>query len=204
MATTPRTPATGPNQLTRRGKVVYETNPSVVERFPVRLSPTKLKGSAKAYMVAPGTGEVLAEGSFGFVEEKEVDSEQFVKVYLDGIRQYGQLSKAGALIFELVYREISGAAAKDRDTVALNYYIASRWKEDLAQRTFERGLSELLNKGFLFRSVASDTYFVNVRFMFNGDRIALIKTYQRKQSRKVSENQGELPLLVDLSEASET
>lgn len=46
-------------------------------------------------MVSPETGEVLAEGAFGFIEEKDVDHEQFVKVYLEGIRQYGQLSRLG-------------------------------------------------------------------------------------------------------------
>lgn len=179
-----------PAQLTRRGKPVYESNPSVVGRFPIRMVPHKPNKTTQAYMVAPGTGEVLAEGAFGFVEEKEIDNEQFVKVYLDGIRQYGQLSKAGALLFEFVYREISGMAGKDRDTVTLNYMLANRWKPDLSRRTYERGMNELLDKGFLFRSVASDVYFVNVRFMFNGDRMHVIRTYRRKGSSL----QQELPL----------
>jgi len=179
-----------PTQLTRRGKPVYESNPSVVGRFPVRMSPQKLQRGSSAYMIAPDTGEVISAGTFGFVEEKEIDSEQFVKVYLDGIRQYGQLSKSGALLFELVYREISGMAGKDRDTVTLNYMLANRWKPDLTRRTYERGLNELLDKNFLFRSMAADVYFVNVRFMFNGDRMVIVKAYRRKGSSM----QQELPL----------
>jgi hypothetical protein len=103
-----------------------------------------------AYMVAPGTGEVVAQGAFGFVQEKIVDSEEFVKIYLAGIRRYGELSKAGALLFEFVYREISGRAGKDRDTVLLNYVLAVEWNNTLSRRTYERGMSELTRKGLSF------------------------------------------------------
>ena len=90
-------------------------------------------------MVAPGTGEVLARGDLGFMEEKEVDSEEFVKVYLDGVRKYGELRKAGALLFEFVYRELSGKNAKDKDTIILSYLLAKRRKPDLAERTYFLG-----------------------------------------------------------------
>jgi hypothetical protein len=143
-------------------------------------------------MVAPGSGEVISRGAFGFVEEKEVDSEQFVKIYLAGVRQYGELSKAGALLFEFVYKEISGRDSKDKDTVTLNFLLAQRWKDDLSRRTYERGMNELLEKGFLYRSLAADMYFVNVRFMFNGDRMVLVQSYRRQGSK--SSAQAELPL----------
>lgn len=168
------------NSLTRRGKVIYKTNPSVTGGFPIAMKTKTPKNMAAAYMVAPGTGEVIAKGAFGFIEEYEVDEAQFVKIYLDGVRQYGQLSKAGALLFELVYREMSGRAGKDKDTVMLNHFLALDWKPDISKRTFERGMSELLDKGFLFRSVAADVYFVNIRFMFNGNRQTVIKSYRIK------------------------
>lgn len=167
-------------QPTRRGFPLYEVNPSLSGPLPVRIKSAKPSRGGDAYMIAPGTGEVIAKGAFAFVEEKEVDSEQFVKMYLAGIRRYGELSKAGALLFEFVYREISGRDGKDKDTVVVNYLLALKWKPDLAERTYYRGMSELLEKGFLFRSMAADIYFVNVRFMFNGDRMALVQSYRRK------------------------
>ena len=110
--------------LTRYGKTIYETNPSITGSFPVKMKTKPSKNLSSAYMVAPGTGEILAKGAFGFVEEYEVDEAQFVKIYLDGVRQYGQLSTAGALLFEFVYREMSGHSGKDKDTVVLNYLLA--------------------------------------------------------------------------------
>jgi hypothetical protein len=53
-------------------------------------------------------------------------------------------------------------------------------------------MNELLEKGFLYRSLAADMYFVNVRFMFNGDRMALVHSYRRKGS--IASVQSELPL----------
>ena len=50
-------------------------------------------------------------------------------------------------------------------------------------------MSELLEKGFLFRSMAADMYFVNIRFMFNGSRQTVIKSYRIKGSKKNDVNQ---------------
>ena len=173
--------------ITRRGHVIYKENPSLVSVFPTRVLRQPTKDLGEAYMVAPGTGEVVAQGTFGFVEDKTVDSEQFVKVYLEGIRQYGQLSKAGTMMFELVYKEISGRKGKDRDMVALNYQIALMWNQSISRSVFFRGMKELLEKDFLFRSISADDYFVNVRFMFNGDRMALVKTFTRGSALSTTE-----------------
>jgi hypothetical protein len=91
---------TGGIVLKRRGFQVYETNPSA-GNFPIGIRKTKQSKSRDVYMVAPGTGEVLARGGFSFMEEEEVDSEEFVKVYLDGVRKYGELKKAGAVAIRI-------------------------------------------------------------------------------------------------------
>ena len=140
-------------------------------------------------MVAPGTGEVLAKGAFAFVEEKPIDPEQFVKVYLAGIKQHGQLSKSGAMLFEFVYREL--CYAQDKDTIELNYLLATVWKPTLTKPTFYRGMRELLEKEFLYRSFTTDKYFVNVRFMFNGNRVVLVKSFFRNDKKiKIFEGAG--------------
>jgi hypothetical protein len=190
----------GEISLKRYGKILYETNPSVAGSFPIRMKPKTTKTSTDVFMVAPGTGEVVTRGSFAFVEDIEVDEAQFVKIYLDGIKQYGQLSKAGAVLFELIYKEMSGKGGKDKDTVIINFILASRWKPDLTRRTFERGMNEILEKGFLFRSVAADVYFVNIRFMFNGNRQTVIKSYRIKGRKQDVEQRD---LFASLEEPSQ-
>jgi hypothetical protein len=86
---------------------------------------------------------------------------------------------------------MSGKDAKDKDTVTISLALAQEWNASLARATYYRGLAELLDKGFLFRCYAStDLYFVNVRFMFNGDRLVLAQSYRRKGTH----TQPELPL----------
>jgi hypothetical protein len=179
----------------RRGFRVYESNPSLEEGLTTRTKFRIPATTGGAIVVAQETGVILGKGAIGFVEEKEVDPEEFVKIYLAGVRKYGELSKAGALLFEYVYHQMSGADGKDKDMVALSLHWARKWKADLSERTYQRGLSELLAKQFIFRSFSTDMYFVNVRFMFNGDRIALVQSYRRRDKKKGGEEkQNELPL----------
>lgn len=170
--------------LTRYGKILYDKNPSITGEFKCGVKYNRYNKMESAMMVAPGTGEILSNGAFAFIEEKEVDNERFVKLYLDGVAQFGELTKAGSTLFGFIYNEMSGLSGKDKDTVILNYILAQRWKEGLSKRTYERGLSELLEKEFLFRSLATDMYYVNVRFIFNGNRLALVKSYRRNETKK--------------------
>jgi len=50
---------------------------------------------------------------------------------------------------------------------------------------------ELLAKEFLYRSPSDGVFFLNIRFMFNGDRLAFVKTYHLKGASR----QQELPLV---------
>jgi hypothetical protein len=89
-------------------------------------------------------------------------------------------------VFELVYREIQ--ANPGRDEIKLNQYVAK--DHNINDRTYQRGVRELLEKEFLYRSPSDGVFFVNIRFMFNGDRLAFVKSYHLKGASR----QGELPL----------
>ena len=73
----------------------------------------------------------------------------------------------------------------------MSFYAASDDIEGLTERTYQRGLKELLNKGFLFRSPIDGIFFVNIQFMFNGDRLAFVKGYKRRGAADI---QGEFEL----------
>ncbi len=59
----------------------------------------------------------------------------------------------------------------------------------MAKTTYFRGLRELLEREFLFRSPYDGVFFVNIRYMFNGDRLAFVKGYKRKSDKA---NQADL------------
>ena len=183
----PEVPA---NQVTtKRGFPVYRTNPSVPQStgMPTRTRRITVPGGKAAMIVDNDTGEVKGLGGMGFWWEEEVDSSRFVKLFLDGIRQAAGLSKAGMQVFELVYNEMR--ANPGSDEIKLNLYVAR--DNRISDRTYHRGVRELLEKEFLFRSPSDGVFFVNIRFMFNGDRLAFVRSYHLKDST----HQTELPLV---------
>jgi hypothetical protein len=70
-------------------------------------------------------------------------------------------------VFELVYHEMR--ANPGSDEIKLNQYVAR--DHEISDRTYQRGVRELLEKEFLYRSPSDGVFFVNIRFMFNGDRL---------------------------------
>ena len=85
------------------------------------------------------------------------------------------MSKAGLSLFQLVYDQMRDN--KERDMVALAAPTSG-----LPQRTYNRALRELIERGFLFRSPNPGLFWVNIKFMFNGNRLAFVKAYQIKGS----------------------
>jgi|SRR6188768_794665 len=170
------------------GIKLYETNPSITDEVPTRIKKGG-HGTSKVSLFSPDTGELFANGALSIVEEKEVDTEEFMKMYKTGIGKMWELTKSGQMIFDYVYSEMTGHNGMNKDTVALNAHHIKKWKPDINVRTFNRGLRELLEKEFLFRSVTRDLFFINVRYMFNGDRLALVKLYRRKSNQPIKQKQ---------------
>jgi len=170
----------------KKGVAVYKYNPSVPTVDGVsKKKKVKFGNEKRGFILDNDTGEVLNVGGAGFYEFEEVDDTKFVKLFLDGVRQATGLSKPGMSLFELVYRELQSTPGQDE--VKLNYYTASDHIEGLAERTFYRGLKDLLDNGFLFKSAIDGVYFVNITYMFNGDRLAFVKGFHRKSSISQSE-----------------
>jgi hypothetical protein len=53
----------------------------------------------------------------------------------------------------------------------------------MKKTAYYNGLREMLDKEFLFRSPYDGTFFVNIRFLFNGDRLAFVKGYRLKPNQ---------------------
>jgi hypothetical protein len=175
----------------RRGFKRYARNPSVPESrmSGSRMRPVKIPGADKGVLFADGvTGELLGSGVRHFFKFEEVDASRFVKLFLDGMKQAAGLSKAGMQVFELVYRQLQ--EKPNSDEIALSWHLAKTLGLDIPERTYRHGLRQLLEREFLYESLVDGLYFVNIRYMFNGDRLTFIRGYKLKQDS----NQGELPL----------
>ena len=187
------------NQVTtKRGFPVYRTNPSIpsANGMPTRSKRFHVPGGKASVIVDHSTGEIKGIGGMGFWWEEEVDSTRFVKLFLDGIKQASGLTKAGMQVFELVYLQMRTTPGSDE--IKLNLYVAK--DHGMSDRVYQRGVRELLEKEFLYRSQSDGVFFVNIRFMFNGDRLAFVKSYHLKDASR----QAELPLIERSVSASGT
>ena len=165
---------------TRWGDPIYTINPSVPDKQGiVTKRKSKIGNDRRGIIINDGTGEILGDGSATYYEFEEVDSERFVKLYLAGVKKAADLSKAGLSVFEWIYMQVMENPNTDRVNLSVDDPGIP-----LARTTFYRGLRELLDRDFLFRTPWEGTYFINVRYLFNGDRLAFVKGYQRKQARQ--------------------
>jgi len=161
----------------RYGVKVYQSNPSIPSETEIKRSKRAQIGTEmRGLVVDNGSGEILGHGGAIAYEWEEVDKERFVKLYLAGLKQAAGLSKAGLAVFETVYKQVRERPGQD--TVPLDSYSSA-----LHPVTYRRGLRELLEKEFLFRSPNPGLFFVNIRFMFNGDRLAFVKGYKLKKDQ---------------------
>lgn len=173
---------------TKRGFPVYRSNPSVPDADSIKKQKrVRFGDDKKGFVVDTGSGEMISVGGAGFYEFEEVDNTRFVKLFLDGIKQAAGLSKAGLAVFELVYKQVQGSPGKDE--IKLNQFLAA--DSNIPERNYQRGVRELLEKEFIYRSPSDGLFFVNIRYMFNGDRLAFVRGYRRKGSAP-STNQADL------------
>lgn len=171
--------ADGPDlSLSRRGFVKYETNPflagaSLNTNEGTKRRTLRSKDGSQLMITSP-SGEVVAPA--GFWSTQEVDRTQFVKLYINGVKAFAGLSGAGAQVFGLVYAELQKAPGKD--VIYLNYLDIDQSISTISRATFMRGIKEILIKKFLAETMVSGRYFVNPDFIFNGDRLAVVKEYR--------------------------
>lgn len=167
----------------KRGFIRYETNPSIPTPQALQTRAKRVQlGDEKKGLVIGETGEVFGSGAAVVYEFEEVETTRFVKLYLSGIKQAAGLSKAGMTVFELVYRQIQDSPGVDQ--IGLSHEQAKRAGLDISERVFRNGLRDLLARGFLYESLVPNLFFINIRYMFNGDRLAFVKGYKHKDILK--------------------
>jgi Firmicute plasmid replication protein (RepL) len=160
---------------TRHGIKLYECNPFIPD---VRLKSRKITNERGDMMlVDAATGEINSPIA-GFWESKEVDSSSFVKLFINGVKALAELSNAGTKVFEILYIELQRNTGKDK--IYLHHKNIDKNEATISERTFRRGLAELLDKKFIALTPTIGWYWVNPDFVWNGDRLAFVKEYHRK------------------------
>jgi len=165
----------------RRGKSLHPTNPFVGDA----LASTKQgvrrisnKDGNRMMVVSEETREFIAPA--GFWQAQEVDKTQFVKLYVNGVKAFKDLTSAGTKVFEVLYIEVQKNIGRDK--VYLNFITLDEDVTPMSEATFNRGVKELVEKDFIASTPAIGWYWLNPDYMWNGDRLAFVKEYRKKPS----------------------
>lgn len=180
----------------RRGVLRHSINPSIREADNTTKKRTRRIGNRydkdSAFIVS-NSCNVLASAQF--YDVVEVDKTQFIKLYIQGVKALQDLSSAGTKVFELLYCEMQKKPSADK--IYLHYATVQESGNVMSLATFKRGMSELINKEFLYECVEPSNYFVNINYMFNGDRLAFVKEYRLKTTREVDNNVPDIAINED-------
>jgi hypothetical protein len=161
----------------RRGALRYSSNPSVSEAYNDTKKGTRRIGNRydknSAFIVSK-SGETLASAQF--YDVMTVDKTQFIKLYIQGVKALQDLTSAGTKVFELLYYQMQKRPSVDK--IYLHYATVQENGGTMSLATFKRGMNELIAKEFIYECVEPLNYFVNINYMFNGDRLAFVKEYR--------------------------
>ena len=162
----------------KRGLAKYEHNPFVAQAVANTKQGVKRitnKDGDRMMVVNENTGEIIAPA--GFWQSQEVDKTQFVKLYVNGVKAFRDLTGAGTKVFELLYLKVQEAIGKD--FLYLSFVEIDQQATPMSKATFMKGMKELIVKGFIAESMAQNKYYLNPDYMWNGDRLAFVKEYRK-------------------------
>lgn len=166
----------------RRGTKQYESNPFVGQAVANTKQGVKRitnKDGNRMMIVSENTGEIVAPA--GFWQAQEVDKTQFVKLYVNGVKAFKDLSGAGTKVFEVLYIKVQESIGKD--VIYMSFPEIDQQATPMSEATFYRGMKELIDKGFIAESLTQGKYFLNPDYMWNGDRLAFVKEFRRTPTK---------------------
>lgn len=144
-------------------------------------------------LINPATGEIHGVATVHQVEER--DDAEFVKVFAAGVAASYDLGRTAQRVFQVVLDQYQKTPMSRgyADAVDLYWFGDGIEGKDVGikERTWQRGLKELLEKRFLWPKTPT-SYWVNPALFFKGDRVMFIKEYRRRRSSaETLETQGQ-------------
>ena len=187
---------------TRQAKSFSEIPLEKNNPFAIELKKTLVvrpkKGGVRRIEVSDSiTGEI--QSGRMYTEYNQIDRAEFIKIFMDKIAYWKDLSVTGRKVFNYILSKMS----KGTDQVYI--YIpklmdACGWGE---RNMAYKGLLECYNAEIIRRSDDQHIWFINPSVIFNGDRMAFIQMYQVKGEKAEEVNFEELGRVLSQPSLSE-
>lgn len=166
---------------TMRHELMSPTVNPLVEPQSVQSKRRYVRSGRSEDLINPATGEIHGVAAIHQVEER--DDAEFVKVFAAGVAASYELTKTAQRVFQVVLDQYQRTPMNRgfADSIDLYWFGDGIEGRDvgLSERTFRRGLIELIEKRFLAPKTPS-SYWTNPALFFKGDRVLFIKEYRRR------------------------
>jgi hypothetical protein len=170
-------------QATRRGVPLYEANPFIISMTTRTKRITNKRGDMM--LIDKDTGEIQSSIA-GFWEAEEVDSTKFIKLFIQGVKALKELTGAGTKVFEVLYLRVQENIGKDQIYMAFSF--VDQALTPMSNSTYDRGIRELIEKGFIAATTNQGLYWLNPSYIWNGDRLTFLKTYTIKKFKDLKDD----------------
>jgi hypothetical protein len=132
-------------------------------------------------LINPTTGEIHGVATIHQVEER--DDAEFVKVFAAGVAASYELTKTAQRVFQVVLDQYQRTPMSRGYADSIDLYWMGNGIEGrdvgMSEKTFQRGLKELLQMRFLSPKTPT-SFWTNPALFFKGDRVLFVKEYRRK------------------------
>lgn len=123
------------------------------------------------------TGEVISgiDSNIVFRRKQYVDNKQFVKLYNDQMKSIFNLSLSAIKVFGYIMFEMQNMV--NSDAVWFSLKGCMDFCEYTSHQMVYRGLSELLKKLIICKSDRPGQFWINPKYVFNGNRIIVFNEF---------------------------
>jgi Firmicute plasmid replication protein (RepL) len=170
---------------TRRGVALYEKNPFMLE---VTTKTRKVTNKRGDMMLVNSETGIVQSNIAGFWAAEEVDSTKFVKLFIQGVKALKELTGAGTKVFEVLYLRVQENIGKDQ--IFMAFSSVDQVLTPMSNPTYDRGMRELIEKGFIAATPSQGMYWLNPSFVWNGDRLAFVQEYSKSNKTKTIESEN--------------
>lgn len=126
-----------------------------------------------------------------FCAKKVIDKDEFIKIYIHSFPVLSELKNSTKILYQYILYLVNQEVGKDKIYISYKDYLnkaeENKFLLKISKATFYRGLEELLDKEILFKSELLNIYFLNIAYIFNGDRLRFITEYQLKKEENNEE-----------------
>ena len=157
----------------------FRHNP-YVEGLAYRIKTRKKAGfSGSVRVLDQDTGTEGPELAY-FAKTREVDSEQFVKLYADGVDMLCNLSAPARNVLRVFLRAYLWDPNNFTDSVTLPYrWACNDYGYPYGRTTWIKGVNDLSEHNVIAQTEGTQAqFFVNPEYFIKGDRIALVKEFK--------------------------